>query len=339
MHLIAQRGWLDMADLAQVNGIGPKTAKALNAAGIEWVHDLIRRSTATIHDIVDSLASMDEVAAWQRVGLLADVHGVDTELAVELDKAGIHSVGELARQDPDALVNLMHGIGRVEAGVNDAFKIILDATRVDLTVATAGQVIHDDGTAAAEVEVSAGYTRTKTDRNGYFRLARVAPLPVRALVIRSPNRGSRIVEAPIYTSMNEAIIDTVHILDASGDHNLSELAGDKMPPFSSFPIRSEVRTAANLREGDILVVHSFYARSKHAKLVSRLREFENGEFIAAAYKVPLGKIPNGTKLRDLLEYDNGKLIACDMNEAEIEDYRALLRDVAENPANDLLPPQ
>lgn len=86
------------SDVKEITGVGEKTAESLKAAGIGSVEDLIIEDPAIIAQKTN--ISESNIAKIQAVAELLMIPGISLKTVKLLQKAGVSSVEELARQSP-----------------------------------------------------------------------------------------------------------------------------------------------------------------------------------------------------------------------------------------------
>jgi predicted flap endonuclease-1-like 5' DNA nuclease len=95
-----------VAKLEEIEGIGPVYAAKLRAAGIRSVTALLRAgATPAKRKELEARAGVgrEYILDWVNRADLMRVEGVGEEYSDLLDKAGVDTVVELARRDPDNL--------------------------------------------------------------------------------------------------------------------------------------------------------------------------------------------------------------------------------------------
>ena len=91
-----------MAKLEKVEGIGPKSAKALADAGIEETEDLLKVKQEDISDLAKKTGlSEKNIDKWIEIVDLMRVKGVGEEYSEALNRIGIDSVKEFRRRNPE----------------------------------------------------------------------------------------------------------------------------------------------------------------------------------------------------------------------------------------------
>jgi hypothetical protein len=109
-------GW---GDIERLEGLGAAAGQRLRAVGIAWVKDLLAAaSDASGRErlAAESGLAVDDLTAWVRSADLLRVEGVTPAWAQALASAGLEGVGDLARQNPD---DLMERLGERDPGVRD----------------------------------------------------------------------------------------------------------------------------------------------------------------------------------------------------------------------------
>jgi predicted flap endonuclease-1-like 5' DNA nuclease len=95
-----------MANLTDIEGIGPAYAEKLAAAGLETTDDLLAHGAT--RDGRERLASQtglthDQILEWVNHADLYRIDGVGSEYADLLEAGGVDSVLELAQRNPENL--------------------------------------------------------------------------------------------------------------------------------------------------------------------------------------------------------------------------------------------
>jgi predicted flap endonuclease-1-like 5' DNA nuclease len=95
-----------MAKIEEIEGIGPVYAKKLIEAGIKTTDDLLE-ACATPKGREDLAAktgiSSKLILEWVNLADLMRIKGIGEEYSDLLEEAGVDTVAELARRDPDNL--------------------------------------------------------------------------------------------------------------------------------------------------------------------------------------------------------------------------------------------
>jgi predicted flap endonuclease-1-like 5' DNA nuclease len=86
------------SDVKEITGVGEKTAESLKAAGIGSVEDLIIEDPAIIAQKTN--ISESNIAKIQAISELLMIPGINSKTVKLLQKSGVSSVEELARQNP-----------------------------------------------------------------------------------------------------------------------------------------------------------------------------------------------------------------------------------------------
>lgn len=95
-----------MHKLSDLEGIGPKYAEMLKRVGIESQEDLLktcnsRRGRFKISE--QTGISHKLILKWTNQADLARIHGIGSEYAELLERAGVDSIPELAHRNPEQL--------------------------------------------------------------------------------------------------------------------------------------------------------------------------------------------------------------------------------------------
>lgn len=96
--------------IEQIEGIGPHFGARLVAAGVQTSDDLLNRTASA--DARQQLAmatglSTVQLTTWRHQADLMRISGVGSEYGQLLEAAGIETVRELARREPENIVNLL----------------------------------------------------------------------------------------------------------------------------------------------------------------------------------------------------------------------------------------
>jgi len=86
------------SDVKEITGVGEKTAESLKAAGIGSIEDLIIEDPSIIAQ--KTSISESSIAKIQATAELLMIPGINSKTVKLLQKAGVYSVEELARQNP-----------------------------------------------------------------------------------------------------------------------------------------------------------------------------------------------------------------------------------------------
>ena len=99
-----------MANIEDIEGIGPTNASKLKAIGISTVEQLLERGAARggRQEIVQATGARDDqVLRWVNHADLFRIKGIGAEFAELLEAAGVDSVPELAQRSPANLQKRM----------------------------------------------------------------------------------------------------------------------------------------------------------------------------------------------------------------------------------------
>jgi predicted flap endonuclease-1-like 5' DNA nuclease len=109
-----------VAKLEEIEGVGPANAARLRDAGVQSVEGLLEAgaSRAGRKQLAEqSGLSAEQILRWVNHADLFRIRGVAGEYAELLEAAGVDSVPELARRNPDRLAEAL-------AAANDARKLV-----------------------------------------------------------------------------------------------------------------------------------------------------------------------------------------------------------------------
>jgi predicted flap endonuclease-1-like 5' DNA nuclease len=132
-----------MANLADIEGIGPTYAQKLASAGLTTTNDLLAHGgTREGRESVAARTGLshDQILEWVNHADLYRIDGVGSEYADLLEAAGVDSVLELARRNPDNLtaalerVNEEKRLVRVVPGESTVARWIEQAKGLDRAV-------------------------------------------------------------------------------------------------------------------------------------------------------------------------------------------------------------
>lgn len=102
-----------MANVADIEGIGPASAEKLEAIGIKSVEDLLEKGASKEgREEIASASGVDEskVAIWVKHADLMRVKGVGPQFSELLQAAGVDSVLELAQRNAENLATKLDEI-------------------------------------------------------------------------------------------------------------------------------------------------------------------------------------------------------------------------------------
>ena len=314
-------------ELNSIDGIGPKTRKALNKIEVVRPLDLTMVPTSELEDALSSLASRSEILAWQQIAFLSQVENLDIEQANVLHKKGVVSISDLGSKTLSMLNKVFEnavseGLLQSVPSEDEMAAMIRDATLLDTTASISGVVLDMTGEPISDAEVIARNVHAKTGHNGRFRLNRILSGSVPHLVVRHKKYATLIEDSPDLFHSNESAHNSVIQFDLEKknapdkDDVLDELSGDEIPSSNHYRMRTRNWGTATIREDDVLIINDHYKRSDDVKLVSRYKTFKDGEIWVNVYKVEKSQLPRKAKLRDQVRMNDGKLQLADLSESE-----------------------
>jgi len=311
-----------------IEGIGPATAAALAAGGVTTVFDLLRHSSAELHEMVATIASRERVRQWRHAAALLPVTVGDAQFAEALVAGGLFSMEMVSATPFEGLAALFAAAeadGTIPAvpGPGEIAAMMATAAVMDVTGHCAGEVILADGTPAAGASVSLGERSTTTDPYGHFRIIGVPLDSAADLRITLDGREPLQVPRPELVREPATLLVPVYQLPAAAGVaagpqppaalELSELAGDELPPLSNVPVRTVRHSAAELREGDILVWRETLVRAPRERLLSRFLRYSGGELLVDLYAVDTASLPANAAIGTHFEVRAGALVEVPMN--------------------------
>ena len=281
-----------------IEGIGPQTAALLAAAGIQTVSDLLTQSPDFIHALTSSVASYEEVRAWRAAALLLQVDGMTAQWAealvahevdefdrlLELDLARLQAIFETAVGD---------GVIDTAPSADELFSMVRDAAAVHHGGKAQGHVVDTSGEPVPGATVRIGFSETITNESGFWQILKLdAGKPQLVTVFADGYADSATTGITVYTDdWTTATHETELQAGTSEAVVLDEFDGDELPLLTSYVPDVQRFDEAELRDGEVLVVHQLYKRSPHARLVSVFRGFSRGQLLVRAYKVALENLP------------------------------------------------
>lgn len=96
----------DVYPVVELEGIGPKYARSLNAMGIKNTYQLWKADTINVARRIG--APLSSVKSWQSMAELASLKDLGPQSAEILERSGIHSIAQLKNYDANKLLKLVH---------------------------------------------------------------------------------------------------------------------------------------------------------------------------------------------------------------------------------------
>jgi len=329
-----------------IEGIGSSSAEALASIGVFNVFDLLRGTVAQLHSAVNHFASEMQVSKWRDMSSLLQIVEVTPQWAEGLTSGGIDSIGELASKNVEDVQDILtkaqdDGLIPDVPTVSQIAAMIRDATVIQHTGVLTLTVRNQDDASVVGATASIGTISSNTDQRGRVRIIRIplgSPIPLR---IEHEDYGTLLIDNPPIIPDHLAIGVTVLVMPNPGDsedsstHHLSEYNGDELPVPGNHPRKEVTLSAGELREGDLLEVRHFYKLASDVQLVSMLKDYRNGEFIAYQYRVPISSFESPPKLRNAYVFRNGSFLPFTLTMDRLHNYkirRRMVKAFSDRPA-------
>lgn len=304
--------------ILDVEGIGPAIAARLQQVGVARIGDLLWVRPAVVHGAADDLCSAAQVERWRRMAILMQVDEITPQWAEALVRHGADSLEAVYLRPAAELAALF--AAAVEENVIPAApdaatigEMKTEAAVLHWSGAIQGEITDDQGRPVAGVRVVLGGQSTTSDARGRYRLAYVnAPGAQSPLWLKKTGfRTLKVEPAPVvWDDLLHRV--TRHVLSPVpvGQEVLerfSEFDGDDMPAMGACGVRVVEVDAAQLRPGDVFKVTDFYTRWPQAKLLSRFRDYEDGEMVAYKVRYPMAQMPQGVQIGDFVLFYGGRM--------------------------------
>ena len=330
---------MDTAELATtyLEGIGPVSSRNLEDIGVFTVCDLVRASSGQIVAATGGRVSDATARRWRSMALLVEIDGVDNQLAEALVDADIGSTEQIRMRSASELFDLF-SLAR-DAGtipevpeLDRIHAILLDATHLYFTGSLMGTVRGPDGQGVADAAVSIGVQSISTDQRGRFRIVRIPLGFDHQLTISADGMAQLVVTDPPVTADDAVInVEVFDLAAASGASTgepiiLCEFEGDTLPEMTHHAMTTRAMGSMDsLREGDVLVLHRFYAGGDEAQLSSKFLQFSDGRFFTLNWRVPVVNLPQGAALKEVFRYRGDGFSRIRMSASQLQHYLALQR--------------
>ncbi|MFW2437849.1 MAG: hypothetical protein ACN4GR_00590 [Arenicellales bacterium] len=325
-------------DIEVVEGIGPKIASLLRNNNVNTLLDLIVRPSKFYHRIVSSVASADEVEAWRRMVFFMQVDDIDGQFSEAIVKGKIKSLNLLGNKSLGDLQELFLAAKdkKIIPGVPDdeqLVNMIRESTQLASGQNLLGQVIDEDGKPAAESEITFASSKTVANKNGFFKLAGLNSFSKVVTVQTSIGNTYQFSDLQLRTFPDDVNIQVFKLSSESQIQRdiIDEFSGDILPSVNGEAFVVEHTETDTLRDGDVLMVRSFYKSSPNVKIESIFTAFDGVKFIARSYKFPLSKFGVEVKERDYLIFNNGKFRPTKVSRSGRANWKKLKQLRKENP--------
>jgi predicted flap endonuclease-1-like 5' DNA nuclease len=321
--------------LEAIEGIGPRMAELLSAAGLRTVKDFLRVAPDRIHEPVKAHASIAQVRTWVRMCALLQVEGISPQWAEALAKAGVEDLEEFARRPAAALRTLFqearaaHLIAE-EPESDELSRMQVDAARVWMGLSLSGIVRSADNSVVANCSVRVGSFTTQTDPYGAFRITRIPAWSVPEVTLDHPEHLLEIVRLPRLLASNvlHTRLFSIRRLEPGATripNRISQLDGDDVPSLNGRRFKTEEVRRDQLRSGDILQLHSFYATAPDAKLVSKFLDLVDGVVHVRWVRVPKSELPPDAGLGSTFRLAAGGFVKIRLDARKLEAFVKLQR--------------
>lgn len=307
--------------IVDVEGIGPAIAGRLQAVGVTHIGDLLWVRPAVVHGAADDLCSPAQVERWRRMAILMQVDAITPQWAEALVRQGVESLEAVYLQSAGDLADLF--AAAVEQNVIPAApdaatlgEIKTQAAVLHWSGAIQGRVVDAQDRPVAGVRVVLGGQSTTTDARGRYRLAFInAPGAQSPLWLKKKGFCTEKVNpAPVvWDDLLHRVERHVLAPAPAGTEALerfSEFDGDDMPALGACGVRVVEVDATRVRDGDLFKVTDLYTRWPQAKLLSRFRDFEDGEMVAYKVRYPMAQMPAGVGIGDFVIFYRGRMHRC-----------------------------
>jgi hypothetical protein len=325
------------APVTEIEGIGPSAAAGLRLINVHAAFDLLRCAVDEIHAAVHTIASRAEAERWRAMAALLQVAEVTPQWAEGLVAGGILAVSDLAGAslpEVEALLRDARARGVIPSVPTTAqvADMLRDAAILAHTGSLTGTVLGAAGAPIAGAAVSLGARRQQTDARGRFRLLRLPLGRALPLLVEHPEYEPLVVERPpLALDLDVVGVRVLRPRPRAADaaprprSRLSELDGDVLPVPNGHRVRETMTPVADLRDGDVFLVHELYRSAPDAKLVSRFKDYEDGVFLVRTARVALALLPTGVGPGQHVRLSGGDFSSVEMDARALGKERARLR--------------
>ena len=268
------------------------------------------------------------------MAVLLQITGITPQWAEALVQNKIDTIDELSRKridDIDALMRQANDSGVIPdiPTTTQIAEMIKDAAILRYTGLLAGTVVDPERNPISGATLRAGPAHGDSDPRGRFRLLRIPLGKAVALEITHPDFEVLIDEHPKIATDIGVVGGAVFQLKPSGAGNpqpvtLSEFHGDALPATYR-KTRQVMMSAAEIRDGDLLVVRELYSSAPDAQLVSRLKSYRDGELLIHWVRLPLSRLPGEVRLDSQFRVSNGQLLPVEMSSGDVHRHKLRLR--------------
>ena len=321
-----------------LEGIGPASAAGLADIGVHSVADIVRADAALLRAATGGRISTETAERWRAMALLVEMDGCDNQLAEALARAGVNSTEQVWQRDVDelgAIFSAAANAGTIPTVPDtDALREMrLDAAVLTLSGSLNGTVLDPDGEPVVGAAVEIGDLNRTTDDRGRFRANRIPLGRPTQVLIRHPGFESLLIE-DVAVLPDDAMIQVTRFnMDtpladgqAASAIRLCEWEGDRLPPLSHQPVTTRAMGGPDaLREGDVLLLHRYYASGDDAQLTSKFLQYDDGRFITLNWRVPLSMLPVDHGLKQVYRFRGGAFRRIRLSPSFLQNLLALRR--------------
>ena len=168
------------AGVTTIRSIGPARAQMLSTIGVRLVPDLIRMSPQKMHRALSAThrVSLPQIQTWQQMAFLLEVIEMRADWAELIHLNSIRTIEELSGCRQTHLEEIFAEAEEkrqisTAPTIDQCAALILDATVLLLTPWVGGRVMSSAGIPVEGAQIGLGDNSTSTNREGYFRLARI----------------------------------------------------------------------------------------------------------------------------------------------------------------------
>jgi hypothetical protein len=205
-----------------------------------------------------------------------------------------------------------------------------------------GTVLDSAHTPVSGVKIRLGGIETETNNRGRFRLVKIPLGSTPPLYLWKDSYATLRVDQPPISSDPDTVATHTFLLTTSNADDqtstrLSEFHGDRLPSASGYSIRTEKVGSNALRKGDVLMVQKFYKREPDALLMSRFRDYEDGEFIVTTVRIAMSELPSNIEEKDHVKVTDQGLLAIEFSPQRHQINLALRRYKKLHPSTSTTP--
>jgi len=213
------------AGVTTIRSIGPARAKMLSTIGVRLVTDLIRLSPHKMHRALSAThrVSLPQIHTWQQMAFLLEVIDMRADWAEVIHLNSIRTIEELSDCRQTHLEEIFAEAEEkrqisTAPTIDQCAALILDATVLLLTSRVGGRVLSSNGIPVEGAQIGLGDNSTSSNKEGYFRLARIIPSNCSPMHISHPEHGTLTLQKPDLIYGSQAITYPAYRLDPCMGH-------------------------------------------------------------------------------------------------------------------------